>query len=113
VRLHKYAFDLLHRANMENCRVVTTPMSSTKKFSRNLNDPLSSEDAFKYRSVALSCHLLSTGFVNTCHIPLPLIMRKLSGLFVMSRALCLPIFGFKIHLLMSLTSSLMLIGRDI
>jgi hypothetical protein len=51
VRLHKYAFDLLHRANMENCRVVTTSMSSTKKISMNLNDPLSSEDAFKYRSV--------------------------------------------------------------
>jgi hypothetical protein len=37
---HKYALDLLHRANMENRRAVTTPMSSTDKLSRDDGDPL-------------------------------------------------------------------------
>ena len=48
---HKYALDLLYRANMENCRVVTTPMSATEKLSRGLGVPLSPDDAFKYRSI--------------------------------------------------------------
>ncbi|XP_071683216.1 uncharacterized protein [Lolium perenne] len=48
---HKYALDLLHRANMEHCRSVTTPMSSTDKLSRDLGDPLGSDDAFRYRSL--------------------------------------------------------------
>jgi histone deacetylase 1/2 len=48
---HKHALDLLHRANMEQCRPVTTPMSYTDKLSRDLGEPLSSEDAFKYRSL--------------------------------------------------------------
>jgi hypothetical protein len=28
----KYALDLLHRANMEHCRAVTTPLSSTTSY---------------------------------------------------------------------------------
>ncbi|KAK1618045.1 hypothetical protein QYE76_023562 [Lolium multiflorum] len=48
---HKYALDLLHRANMENCRAVTTPMSSTDKLSRDDGDPLGPDDVFRYRSL--------------------------------------------------------------
>jgi histone deacetylase 1/2 len=48
---HKYALDLLHRANMEQCRPVTTPMSTSDKLTRDLGEPLGSEDALKYRSL--------------------------------------------------------------
>jgi histone deacetylase 1/2 len=48
---HKYALDLLHRANMEQCRPVTTPMSVSAKLTKDQGDLLSSEDAFKYRSL--------------------------------------------------------------
>jgi histone deacetylase 1/2 len=48
---HKYALDLLHRANMESCRSVTTPMSSTDKLSREAGHPLGPDDAFSYRSL--------------------------------------------------------------
>jgi histone deacetylase 1/2 len=48
---HKYALDILHRANMEQCRVVTTLMSATDKLTRDTCDRLSSDDAFRYRSI--------------------------------------------------------------
>ena len=48
---HKYALDLLHRANMEQCRPVTTPMSTSDKLSRDQGESFSSEDAFKYKSL--------------------------------------------------------------
>ena len=48
---HKYALDLLHRANMEQCRSVATPMSTSNKLSRDQGQPLSSEDTFKYRGL--------------------------------------------------------------
>ncbi|XP_051211820.1 uncharacterized mitochondrial protein AtMg00810-like [Lolium perenne] len=47
----KYALDLLHRANMEHCRAVTTPLSSTDKLSRHTGDPLGPADVFSYRSL--------------------------------------------------------------
>jgi histone deacetylase 1/2 len=48
---HRYALDLLHRANMEQSRAVATPMSTSNKLTRDLGTPLGSEDAFKYRSL--------------------------------------------------------------
>jgi histone deacetylase 1/2 len=48
---HKYALDLLHRANMEQCQSVTTPTSTSNKLSRHQGEPVSSEDAFKHRSL--------------------------------------------------------------
>jgi histone deacetylase 1/2 len=48
---HKYALDLLHRANMEQCQPVTTPMSVSAKLTKDQGDLLSSEDAFKNRSL--------------------------------------------------------------
>src|SRR5438105_3456033 len=47
----KYAADLLHRAHMENCKSVSTPMSVTDKLAANLGTPLSDTDAFSYRSL--------------------------------------------------------------
>jgi hypothetical protein len=40
---HKYALDLLHRANMEQCRPVTTPMSVSDKLTKDQGDLLSSK----------------------------------------------------------------------
>ena len=47
----KYADDLLHRAHMENCKEVSTPMSVTDKLAANLGTPLTDDDAFRYRSM--------------------------------------------------------------
>lgn len=47
----KYASDLLHRAPMENCKSVSTPMSVTDKFARDCGTALSDDDAFNYRSM--------------------------------------------------------------
>jgi hypothetical protein len=55
---HKYALDLLHHANMENYRVVTTPKSSTDKLSRDAGDPLGPDDVFRYRSLVGSLQYL-------------------------------------------------------
>jgi histone deacetylase 1/2 len=44
---HKYA----HHANMKKCGVVTTPMLTTDKLSRDLSVTHSPKDAFNYRSV--------------------------------------------------------------
>lgn len=48
---HKYASDLLKRANMMNCKSISTPMSVTDKLAQDLGRPLSDEDVFKYRSL--------------------------------------------------------------
>jgi histone deacetylase 1/2 len=47
----KYALDLLHRAHMENCKAVSTPMSVTDKLSRESGQALSADDTLKYRSM--------------------------------------------------------------
>ena len=47
----KYISDILHRANMENCKVSTTPMSSSEKISKDSGTPLSQDDSTKYRSL--------------------------------------------------------------
>ena len=56
---HKYALDLLHRAEMENCRPVPTPMSATDKLSHALGDPLPTDDTFWYRSLVCGLHYLT------------------------------------------------------
>ena len=47
----KYISDILHRANMENCKVSTTLMSSSEKISKDSGPPLSQDDSTKYRSL--------------------------------------------------------------
>jgi histone deacetylase 1/2 len=47
----KYAFDLLHRVNMENCNPTSTPLVATEQLSRESGTPLGSDDSFRYRSV--------------------------------------------------------------
>lgn len=48
---HKYASDLLHRANMANCKSVSTPMSVTAKLTKDYGKLLTEDEAFKYRSM--------------------------------------------------------------
>jgi histone deacetylase 1/2 len=48
---HKYVVDLLHCANMEGCRAISTPMSTSGKLSQELGDTLTPDDAFRYRSL--------------------------------------------------------------
>ncbi|KAL7611293.1 hypothetical protein Lser_V15G10358 [Lactuca serriola] len=55
----KYANDLLHRAHMENCRSVSTPMSVTEKLYQDHGRPLNDEDIFKYRSMVGSLQYLT------------------------------------------------------
>jgi hypothetical protein len=47
----KYTKDLLHCAGMQNCKAVTTPLSSTTKLSAHVGELLAPEDATKYRSL--------------------------------------------------------------
>lgn len=47
----KYASDLLRRANMKNCKGVSSPMLVTDKLARDSGKPLNEEDTFKYRSM--------------------------------------------------------------
>lgn len=47
----KYAADLLSKVGMSNCKPVSTPMSASEKLSVNDGEPLSPEDATKYRSI--------------------------------------------------------------
>jgi hypothetical protein len=47
----KYALDLLHRVNMENCNPATTPLAVSETLSRNTGTLLNSDDSHRYRSV--------------------------------------------------------------
>jgi hypothetical protein len=47
----KYTTDLLKRAGMLACKFVPTPLSPTEKLSAQEVEPLSSEDATRYRSI--------------------------------------------------------------
>jgi histone deacetylase 1/2 len=47
----KYALDLLHRVNMENCNAAPTPLVPSERLSRNEGAPLGADDSFRYRSV--------------------------------------------------------------
>lgn len=48
---HKYATDLLHRAHMENCKPISTPMSVSNKLLQASGRALGENDIFKYRSM--------------------------------------------------------------
>ena len=48
---HKYALDLLHRVNMENCKPTSTPLVTTESLSRDTGTLLGTDDSFRYRSV--------------------------------------------------------------
>jgi histone deacetylase 1/2 len=47
----KYALDLLHRVNMENCNSAPTPLATSESLARDAGAVLSTDDAFRYRSV--------------------------------------------------------------
>ena len=47
----KYAMDLLHRVNMENCKPTSTPLSTSDQLARVSGQPLGADDSFRYRSV--------------------------------------------------------------
>jgi hypothetical protein len=48
---HKYIHDLLSRTNMLSCSGVSMPMVPTTKLTCKDSDPLSPEDATRYRSM--------------------------------------------------------------
>jgi histone deacetylase 1/2 len=47
----KYALDLFHRVNMENCNPTSTPLSATEPLARDTGTLLGADDSFRYRSV--------------------------------------------------------------
>jgi hypothetical protein len=47
----KYATELLHRAGLQKCTPVSTPMVSTDKLSITDGSPFSAEDSTRYRSI--------------------------------------------------------------
>jgi hypothetical protein len=47
----KYTIDLLHRAGMQSCKAVTTPLSSTSKLSAHVGEILAPKDVTKYQSL--------------------------------------------------------------
>jgi histone deacetylase 1/2 len=47
----KYATDLLHRAGLQKCTPVSTPLASTDKLSITDGSPLSAADSTRYRSI--------------------------------------------------------------
>jgi hypothetical protein len=55
----KYALDLLHRVNMENCHPTSTPMVPTERLARDTGALLGPEDSSRYRSVVGSLQYLT------------------------------------------------------
>jgi histone deacetylase 1/2 len=47
----KYALDLLHRVNMENCNPTSTPLSAIEPLACDTGTLLGADDSFRYRSV--------------------------------------------------------------
>jgi hypothetical protein len=47
----KYTTDLLCKVRMLACKPVTTPMSTSKKLSTHVGEPLGAEETTKYHSV--------------------------------------------------------------
>jgi hypothetical protein len=47
----KYALDLLHRVNMENCNPTPTPLVTSERLARDTGALLGTDDAFRYRSI--------------------------------------------------------------
>jgi hypothetical protein len=63
---HKYIHDLLLRTNMDTSKGVSTPMLLADKLSLHDGDPLSPEDATKYRSVVGALQYLSLTRPDIC-----------------------------------------------
>jgi hypothetical protein len=61
---HKYIRDLLLRTNMDTSKGVSTPMLPADKLSVHDGDPLSPENATKYRSVVGALQYLSLTWPN-------------------------------------------------
>ena len=62
----KYALDLLHRVNMENCNSIPTPLSTSETLARDTGTLFGTDDAFRYRSVVGGLQYLtpySTGYL--------------------------------------------------
>jgi histone deacetylase 1/2 len=55
----KYALDLLHRVNMENCKSTSTPLVTTERLARDTGALLGTDDSFRYRSVVGSLQYLT------------------------------------------------------
>ena len=47
----KYAWEILNRVGMRNCKTATTPLSASEKLSMHDGDLLNVEDSTKYRSI--------------------------------------------------------------
>ena len=45
----KYALDLLHHVNMENCKSTSTPLATSESLSCHSGALLSTDDSFRYR----------------------------------------------------------------
>jgi hypothetical protein len=45
----KYTSDILARASMQTCKPMKTPLAAYEKFSLDVGDPLSLDDATSYR----------------------------------------------------------------
>jgi hypothetical protein len=60
----KCTLDLLHRTGMMACKPVTTSLSSSTKLSAHDGDPLSAQDATKYRSIVKALHYLTLTHPN-------------------------------------------------
>ncbi|CAH1429337.1 unnamed protein product [Lactuca virosa] len=71
---HKYASDILHRAHMENCKSVSTPMFVTDKLAKDSGKLLNEDDAFKYRNMVGGLQYL------TLTRPVKRILRYIKGL---------------------------------
>jgi hypothetical protein len=55
----KYMKDLLQRAGMQNCKAITTLLSSTSKLSTHVGELLAPKDATKYCSLVGALHYLT------------------------------------------------------
>jgi hypothetical protein len=47
----KYALDLLHKVNMENCNPTPTPLVTSERLAHDAGTMLGTDDAFRYCSV--------------------------------------------------------------
>jgi histone deacetylase 1/2 len=48
----KYALDLFHKVNMENCNPTSTPLNSNDLLAHDIGKQLGVDYSFRYRSVA-------------------------------------------------------------
>ena len=49
--LKKYATEIIKKAGMEKCKIVSTPLSTSEKYSAHSGTPLDMHEATKYRSL--------------------------------------------------------------